>query len=138
MVSSALLVRQLRPICHAEITNSGTWKYAKIASQPRPTPGLIDCGWNMRAFGPYLHEVADVLSVGENLAEALGAEYGTERGLGEEARSVVSVGHVHDGDDWIKHVVVDDRVHRHCHRVLRQDLYSSISSAPPSKSVINQ
>ena len=73
-------------------------------------------------FCVYLHEIADVLTVGKNLAETLGAEYVTQSGLREEARRVVSIGHVDHRDHRVEHVVVDDRVHGHRHRVFRQNL----------------
>lgn len=45
-----------------------------------------------------------------------------ERRLGEQPGAVVGVLHVGDRDRGVVHAIIDDRVHRHGHAVLRQHL----------------
>jgi len=70
----------------------------------------------------YLHGVGDVFSLGEYLGEVLGAEDVAERGLCEQAGRMMGVLDVGDRHDRAADPVVDDRVDRHRHRVLRQHL----------------
>jgi len=67
--------------------------------------------------------VADVLAVGEDLGEVLGAEDVAEGGLGEQSRRPVSVLDVRDRHGGVVDAVVDDRVDGDRHRVLRQNLH---------------
>jgi len=74
----------------------------------------------------HLHEMADVLAVREYLGEVLGAEDSAQRGLGEQTGRpgrVLDVAHRYRG---VRHSVVDHRIHRHRHRVLRQNLSHSV------------
>ena len=88
---------------------------------------------------PHLHELTDVLALGEDLAEVLGAEDvpvsgllrskregiadgEPEGGLGEEARGAVGVLDVRDGDGGVGHAVVDDGVDGDGDGVLGEDL----------------
>ena len=66
--------------------------------------------------------MADVVSVGEDLAEGLGAEHVAQGRLGEQASRQVDVFHVGHGDGRTGDAVVHDRVHGHRHRVTRQHL----------------
>jgi len=68
--------------------------------------------------------MADILAVGQYLAEAFRAEYISQGGLGEKAGRLVSIHHIHDRHDRIKHAVIDHRVDGNRHRVLRQNLES--------------
>jgi len=73
----------------------------------------------------HLHEVADVLTVWEDLGEILGSEHSTQRRLSEQPRRPRRVFHVHYWHRRIRHAVVDDRIHRYCNWILWQDLSST-------------
>jgi len=66
--------------------------------------------------------MADVLAVGQYLAETLGAEHSAQGGLRQQARRLLGVVDVHHRRDGVEHAVVHHRVHVHRHRVFRQDL----------------
>ncbi|CAN8020596.1 unnamed protein product, partial [Ixodes persulcatus] len=71
---------------------------------------------------PYLHGMADGLSLGQDLGEVLCAQHVPERRGRQEPRGaavVLDVGHGHRG---VLDAVVDDRVHGHSYGVLGQDL----------------
>ena len=70
----------------------------------------------------YLHEVADVLAVRQDLTEALGAENISQSGLSKQVGGQISVHDVHDRHNRVEHVIEHCRVHLHRHRVFRQDL----------------
>jgi len=72
-----------------------------------------------------LHEVADVLTIRQDLGEVLRAEHIAQRRLCEKPSGSMGVLDVRDGDGGVRHSVVDDRVHTHRHRVFRQDLQVS-------------
>ncbi len=65
-----------------------------------------------------LHEVGNVLPVGQYLGEVLGAEYVPQGRLGEQASRAVSILNVCDARRRVGHAVVDHSVHCHRHRVL--------------------
>ena len=69
-----------------------------------------------------LHVPGNGLSVRQDLLEALGAEDVPERGGGQQPRGGRVVVHVGDRADRVPHLVEHDRVHKHRHTVLRQDL----------------
>ena len=73
-----------------------------------------------------LHHGADGLSVGEYLAECLGAEDVAQRRLREQLRRPGRVLDVDHRDPRVRDAVVDHRVHGHRHRVLCQYLYMRV------------
>ena len=80
------------------------------------------CRGAVVALSPHLHVRADVVAVGEDLRERLRAEQVAQRRLREEARRLRRVLDVDDRHHRVLDAVVDDGIHRHRHRVLREDL----------------
>ena len=93
-----------------------------------------------------LHGVGDAVSVAENLMQVLGAQDVPKGGLSQQPvgsvrvgkfwheqcapGAVVSVLHVGDADGGVADSVVDHRVHRHRHAVLRQHLHTDTDTVP--------
>ena len=93
-----------------------------------------------------LHRVGDAVSVTENLVQVLGAQDVPKGGLSQQPvgsvrvgkfwheqcipGAVVSVLHVGDADGGVADSVVDHRVHRHRHAVLRQHLHTDTDTVP--------
>ena len=75
---------------------------------------------NMRSA--HLHHVGNGLALGQYLREVLGAEDVTQGGLGEKAGRVMGVLDVRYRHGGVADAVIDNRVDRHRHRVLRQHL----------------
>ena len=70
----------------------------------------------------HLHHVGDGLAFGQYLGQVLGAEHVAQGGLREKAGRVVRVLDVRDRHGGVADPVVDDRIDRHRHGVLRQHL----------------
>jgi len=70
----------------------------------------------------HLHHVGDSLAFGQYLGEVLGAENVAQGGLREQAGRVVRVLNVRYRHRRVAHSIVDDSVHRNCHRIFCQHL----------------
>ena len=68
---------------------------------------------------PYLHEVTDVLPVGQNLAQVLRSEHVSQGGGGQKTGGPRRIFHVGDGYRSVGHPVVDHSIHRHRHGIFR-------------------
>ena len=71
------------------------------------------------AARPYLHEVTDVLPVGQNLAQVLRSEHVSQGGGSQQTGGPRRILHVGDGYRCIGHPVVDYSIHRYRHGIFR-------------------
>ena len=82
----------------------------------------LDAPWPGGLVQDVFHDVADGLSLREDLSQGLGAEDVPEGGGDQQVGAVGVVAHVADGRQRVGDLVEADGVHRHRHRVPRQHL----------------
>ena len=66
-------------------------------------------------YESYLHEVTDVLPVGQNLAQVLCSQHVSEGGGSEQTGGPGRILHVGDGYRGVRHPVVDHSIHGYRH-----------------------
>ena len=95
-------------------SSSTVWKKADIL-----------CGTSLiglRYCTSYLHRCRNTFTITEDFMKVFCTKNVSQSGLGQEPGWVMSVFYIGYGDCGIGHPVVDDSIHRHCHRILGQDL----------------